>query len=163
VQSGFIVSQQKDNSGDKRNISNDVTIVHPSDSAQELESEITTHLIPSDTTTEVITPAELGSGESQDLLPGTIIKDRFVVQGLLGRGGMGVVYRVKDLRKEETNDRDPYLAMKVLNESYRLDQRMAIAMQREARKAQTLAHPNISTGWTVGLPNHGATQRRSAG
>lgn len=80
-----------------------------------------------------------------DLASGTLIKNRFVVEGVLGRGGMGVVYRVKDLRKEETNDRDPYLAMKVLNEDFRRDPRMVVAMQREARKAQTLAHPNIST------------------
>lgn len=86
-----------------------------------------------------------GANRSQDLAPGTLIKNRFVVEGLLGRGGMGVVYRVKDLRKEETQDRDPYLAMKVLNENFRRVPRMIIAMQREARKAQTLAHPNIST------------------
>ena len=79
------------------------------------------------------------------LAVGTVIKDRFVIEGLLGRGGMGVVYRAKDLRKEETQDRDPFVAMKVLGETYRRDQRMIIAMQREARKAQTLAHPNIST------------------
>lgn len=86
-----------------------------------------------------------GAINSKDLPLGTVIKNRFVIEGLLGRGGMGVVYRVKDLRKEETKDRDPYLAMKVLNENFRREPRMIIAMQREARKAQTLAHPNIST------------------
>lgn len=86
-----------------------------------------------------------GANNAKDLALGTVIKNRFVIEGLLGRGGMGVVYRVKDLRKEETKDRDPYLAMKVLNENFRREPRMIIAMQREARKAQTLAHPNIST------------------
>ncbi|MFK7915909.1 MAG: serine/threonine-protein kinase [Pseudomonadales bacterium] len=81
----------------------------------------------------------------QYLTPGTLIKDRFVVEGQLGRGGMGVVYRVRDLRKEETNDRNPYLAMKVLNDQFRRDPRMITALQREAQKAQTLAHPNITT------------------
>ena len=58
---------------------------------------------------------------------------------------MGVVYRARDLRKEETRDRDPYVALKVLSDEFRRDPRMVIALQREARKAQTLAHPNITT------------------
>lgn len=145
------MSQQKDNSNSQsnRDISNDPTVVLSTDKlpggSQKPESEITTHLILDDDKTVQVSPKELTSSGNQDLPVGTIIKDRFVIQGLLGRGGMGVVYRAKDLRKEETHDRDPYLAMKVLNESFRLDQRMVIAMQREARKAQTLAHPNIST------------------
>jgi hypothetical protein len=81
----------------------------------------------------------------RDLQPGSVINRRFVVEGILGRGGMGVVYRAKDLRKEETGDRDPYVALKVLSDEYRLDPKMVVALQREARKAQTLAHPNIAT------------------
>jgi serine/threonine protein kinase len=80
-----------------------------------------------------------------DLRPGAVINKRFVIEQVLGRGGMGVVYRAKDLRKEETGDRDPYVALKVLSDEFRLDPRMVVALQREARKAQTLAHPNIAT------------------
>jgi serine/threonine protein kinase len=82
---------------------------------------------------------------SVELGPGSIIKDRFVIESQIGHGGMGVVYRARDLRKEETRDRDPYVALKVLSDQFRRDQRMVIALQREARKAQTLAHPNITT------------------
>jgi predicted Ser/Thr protein kinase len=80
-----------------------------------------------------------------DLAVGTLLKDRFVIEGLIGRGGMGVVYRARDLRKEETGDRDPFVALKVLNDQFRRNPRMVVALQREARKAQTLAHPNIAT------------------
>jgi serine/threonine protein kinase len=76
---------------------------------------------------------------------GSVINDRFVIEGILGRGGMGVVYRARDLRKEETGDRDPFVALKVLSDEFRRDPRMVIALQRESRKAQTLAHPNIAT------------------
>ncbi|MEM1230759.1 MAG: serine/threonine-protein kinase [Pseudomonadota bacterium] len=89
-------------------------------------------------------PAPTTDGAGQ-LAKGVRIKDRFVIEGVLGRGGMGVVYAARDLRKEEAADRDPYVALKVLGESFRRDRRMMIAMQREARKAQTLAHPNIAT------------------
>jgi serine/threonine protein kinase len=85
------------------------------------------------------------SGSREELHIGSIINRRFVIEGVLGRGGMGVVYRAKDLRKEETGDRDPYVALKVLSGEFRLDPKMVIALQRESRKAQTLAHPNIAT------------------
>jgi len=81
----------------------------------------------------------------QDLSPGSVVNRRFVIEAVLGRGGMGVVYRAKDLRKEETGDRDPFVALKVLSDEFRRDPRMAVALQREARKAQSLAHPNIAT------------------
>jgi predicted Ser/Thr protein kinase len=80
-----------------------------------------------------------------EIITGTLIKDRFVIEGVIGRGGMGVVYRARDLRKEETGDRDPFVALKVLNDEFRRNPRMVVALQREARKAQTLAHPNIAT------------------
>ncbi|MEQ8861710.1 MAG: serine/threonine-protein kinase [Pseudomonadales bacterium] len=80
-----------------------------------------------------------------ELTVGTTIKDRFVIDGVIGRGGMGVVYRARDLRKEEAEDRDPYVALKVLSDRFRLDTTMIISLQRESRKAQTLAHPSIAT------------------
>jgi serine/threonine protein kinase len=83
--------------------------------------------------------------DDREIGPGSVIKDRFVIESVIGRGGMGVVYRARDLRKEETHDRDPYVALKVLGDQFRREQRMVIALQREARKAQTLAHPNITT------------------
>jgi len=82
---------------------------------------------------------------TDDLNVGDVLKDRFVIDKIIGRGGMGVVYRARDLRKEETEDRDPYVAVKVLGEAFRRDPRMVVALQREARKAQTLAHPAIAT------------------
>lgn len=80
-----------------------------------------------------------------DLEIGTVLKDRFVIDKILGRGGMGVVYRALDLRKQEAHDRAPYVAIKSLSDAYQRDERMVMALQRESQKAQTLAHPNIAT------------------
>lgn len=90
------------------------------------------------------TPA-VASGAQGELRPGVVVRDRFVIEGVLGRGGMGVVYRAKDLRKEEMRDSEPFVALKVLGGDYSRDPRMMMALQREARKAQSLAHPNIAT------------------
>lgn len=81
----------------------------------------------------------------RDLQPGDVIKDRFEIVSILGRGGMGVVYKAIDRRKVEAQDRDPHVALKALSRDWRANERMVIALQREARKAQTLAHPNIAT------------------
>jgi serine/threonine protein kinase len=58
---------------------------------------------------------------------------------------MGTVYKALDLRKLEASDRKPYLAIKVLNTQFRGNPKSLIALQREARKAQVLAHRNIVT------------------
>jgi len=82
---------------------------------------------------------------SVELTSGSIIKGRFVLEEILGQGGMGVVYKARDMRKEEAQDRNPYVAIKVLGASFKDHPHSLIALQREARKAQTLAHPNIVT------------------
>jgi serine/threonine protein kinase len=74
---------------------------------------------------------------------GAVLKGRFVLENVVGRGGMGVVFRAKDLRKEEAQDRDPYVAIKILNDEFRRHPESLKALQREARKSQALAHPNI--------------------
>lgn len=79
----------------------------------------------------------------QPLGPGSVLKERFVLEELIGHGGMGAVYRARDRRKEEAQDSDSHVALKLLNDDFRQHPEALIALQREAKKAQTLAHPNI--------------------
>jgi len=74
---------------------------------------------------------------------GETLNGRFVLEECIGFGGMGTVYKALDLRKLEAADRKPYIAIKVLNVQFRGHPKSLIALQREARKAQALAHPNI--------------------
>lgn len=74
---------------------------------------------------------------------GSVVKDRFVLEEELGRGGMGVVFKARDLRKEEAQDRNPWVALKLLNEEFRRHPESLKALQRESRKAQQLAHANV--------------------
>lgn len=83
------------------------------------------------------TLANYRSGEHE------LLKNRFVLEGVLGAGGMGVVYKATDLLKVEAQDRDPYLAIKVLGEEFKTHPHAFIALQRESRKTQSIAHPNI--------------------
>ena len=81
-----------------------------------------------------------GSGRAS---PPRVLKQRFVLDVQLGSGGMGTVYKAKDLRKVEARDRNPYLAIKVLNNDFQEHPEAFIALQREASKSQALSHPNI--------------------
>ncbi len=89
------------------------------------------------------TPDE-GRGEAK-IEPGSVLKDRFKLDDVLGVGGMGTVYRGRDLIKVEARDRNPYVALKVLNEDFKQHPDSFIALQREASRQQKLAHPNIAT------------------
>jgi len=74
---------------------------------------------------------------------GSIIQGRFVLEQKIGLGGMGIVYKARDLRQEEAQDRNPYVALKLLNEDFKRNPESLKALQREARKAQDLSHQNV--------------------
>jgi len=83
------------------------------------------------------------SSSDQHLRIGAVLKERFVLEEVLGEGGMGVVFKALDLRKKEANDKEPYVALKVLNQDFQQNPISLIALQRETKRAQTLSHPNI--------------------
>lgn len=79
------------------------------------------------------------------MVKGYVIKDRFVLEKKLGEGGMGAVFHARDLRKEEAKDPNPFVAIKVITGLLQKNSKAVIALQRETKKSQTLAHPNVIT------------------
>jgi serine/threonine protein kinase len=77
--------------------------------------------------------------------PGALIKNRFLIEEIIGRGGMGLVFRALDRHKQEALDPNPRVAIKVLNADFQRHPQALIALERETSKAQTLAHPNVAT------------------
>lgn len=102
---------------------------------------------PRKSATEALTAIseELANATANVVAVGSVLKNRFVLEEMLGRGGMGVVYKARDLRKVEAMDRNPYIAVKVLSKDFQANPDSFIALQRESKKAQQLAHPNIVT------------------
>lgn len=76
---------------------------------------------------------------------GSILRDRFILDREVGRGGMGVVYAAVDRRRLEASSGDPYVALKLLNDQIRGNGEALRMLEAEARKSQSLAHPNIGT------------------
>ncbi|HJT16439.1 MAG TPA: serine/threonine-protein kinase [Thermoanaerobaculia bacterium] len=70
--------------------------------------------------------------------------ERFIVESLLGRGGMGNVYKAK----ERTLDR--YVAVKIVPEHRSRDEQFIERFRREARIAARLRHPRIVSVHEVG-------------
>ena len=89
-----------------------------------------------------VSPKPAASGENDPQRTG-LLKERFILEKVLGAGGMGIVYKAKDLVKVEAGDKDPYLAVKVLTEEFKQHPEAFVALQRESRKTQRIAHPNI--------------------
>jgi eukaryotic-like serine/threonine-protein kinase len=72
---------------------------------------------------------------------------RYEILGLLGRGGMGEVYKARDSRL------DRVVAVKVLAEAVAGDVDHRARFEREARAISALEHPNICAVYDVGEEN----------
>lgn len=70
------------------------------------------------------------------------------MESLLGSGAMGEVWQARDTFAEQAGDRQVRLAIKLLNVDLRGQLKADSALQREASRAQRLAHPNICTVYT---------------
>ena len=68
---------------------------------------------------------------------GTLVADRYEIQSLLGRGGMGMVYLVKDWKT------DRQLALKTLLPKYADNTQAARRFAREVAAARQLDHPCV--------------------
>lgn len=85
------------------------------------------------------------AGEAAELGEGDHLRGRFELVSKLGEGGMGAVWKGKDLLKEEAKDRNPYVAIKLLQKNFKEHPDAFVALQRETAKQQRLAHPNVAT------------------
>jgi hypothetical protein len=90
---------------------------------------------------------EAAAGEL--LTPGTCLRDRYLLDSLIGQGAMGQVWKAKDLFSEEAHDRNPWVAIKVLLSDIERHPQSFTAMHNEASRTQKLAHPNIVTVYTL--------------
>ncbi|MDQ3743490.1 MAG: serine/threonine protein kinase, partial [Acidobacteriota bacterium] len=89
------------------------------------------------------------SGVSSDSLDrarfvsGTIIGGQYRIVGLLGRGGMGEVYRAEDLKLEQP------VALKFLPESLAKDGAALARFHREVRIARQISHRNVCRVYNI--------------
>ena len=77
-------------------------------------------------------------------LPGTRIADRYRIVSLVGRGGMGEVYRADDLKLGHT------VALKFLPENLAGDPQRLELFHNEVRLTRQISHPNVCRVFDIG-------------
>ncbi len=73
-----------------------------------------------------------------------MLAGRYRIVGLLGRGGMGEVYRADDLKLDQP------VALKFLPESLLNDEAALARFHREVRTARQVSHPNVCRVYDIG-------------
>ena len=90
-----------------------------------------------------------GSGLSDSshhgrFLPGTKVADRYRIVSLLGKGGMGEVYRADDLKLGQT------VALKFLPSQLAQDEKRLEYFHEEVRLTRQISHPNVCRVYDIG-------------
>src|SRR5579871_1870891 len=89
----------------------------------------------------------LSSSSSADegrFIAGTLLGGRYRIIGLLGRGGMGEVYRATDLTLGQS------VALKFLPEEASRNPRLLERFHGEVRVARQVTHPNVCRVYDIG-------------
>ena len=84
------------------------------------------------------------SGASDRFAPGVVLLGRYRILGLLGRGGMGEVYRADDLKLEQP------VALKFLPAGLEEDSDRLERLFGEVRMARQVSHPAVCRVWDIG-------------
>ena len=74
---------------------------------------------------------------------GRVLRDRYVLEQRLGRGGMGSVFKALDRYRADLPEANQYVAIKILHGKSENRRELLAKLRREFYCAQTLAHPNI--------------------
>jgi serine/threonine-protein kinase len=83
----------------------------------------------------------IGSG---GFTPGAILVERYRIIGLIGRGGMGEVYRADDLKLGQP------VALKFLPKEFSQNKERLERFFAEVRNARQVAHPNVCRMYDIG-------------
>jgi serine/threonine protein kinase len=79
-----------------------------------------------------------------ELAPGTVLRSRYVLQDVIGRGGTSILFRAKDLHRASSQDMAAeFVAIKLLRPDKCADPLVLARLKREFQQMQGLTHPGI--------------------
>jgi len=96
--------------------------------------------------TELMPPPDSSapSGDEERFLPGALVAGRYRIIALIGRGGMGEVYRATDLKLRQP------VALKFLPAALAADRVLLDRFLNEVRIARQVSHPNVCRVYDIG-------------
>jgi serine/threonine-protein kinase len=142
-------------------------VAEPADEKRD-DADVTRTTIGKPATSNPVSPAVPGSGPNPStpsgqgwfaasgvidhgrFSPGAILEGRYRIVGLLGRGGMGEVYRADDLRLGQQ------VAIKFLPSNIVADTARLAQFHNEVRMARQVSHPNVCRVHDIGEVASGA-------
>lgn len=100
------------------------------------------------------TESTIESGSNPDhtaskIVPGIVLAGRFMIEAVLGSGGMSTVYKGKDLSIGRT------VAIKMLHQQTLTEDKEIQRFLLEAKTASAISHPNIITIFDFGITSSG--------
>src|ERR1039458_9755226 len=90
------------------------------------------------------TPSSSRNMDEGRFPPGTLLAQRYRVVSLLGRGGIGEVYRANDLLLAQT------VALKFLPAQWTSHEETLARFRNEVRIARQISHPNVCRVYDIG-------------
>ena len=96
--------------------------------------------------TELMPPPDSSapSADEERFLPGALVAGRYRIIALIGRGGMGEVYRATDLKLRQP------VALKFLPAALAADRVLLDRFLNEVRIARQVSHPNVCRVYDIG-------------
>jgi len=85
-----------------------------------------------------------GKSQERKFVAGTVLADRYRIIGLLGRGGMGEVFKAEDIKLNQT------VALKFLPDKLEKDSSALSRFHSEVRVARQVSHPNVCRVFDIG-------------
>jgi serine/threonine-protein kinase len=85
-----------------------------------------------------------GGSLKGDFVAGTVLASRYRIINLVGKGGMGEVYKAEDIKLSQT------VALKFLPDSYQNDSEALDRFHAEVRNARQVSHVNVCRVFDIG-------------
>jgi DNA-binding NarL/FixJ family response regulator/tRNA A-37 threonylcarbamoyl transferase component Bud32 len=114
-------------------------LIHKSDTPSHIDNEQFARPKVSESIRELLHKPQSGQ---------TMLGDRYAIEGVLGRGGMGIVYKGRHVFM------DREVAIKMLHPEFAEDEQVVKRFQTEAQTLSHISHPNLVPVFDFGLSPH---------
>lgn len=92
----------------------------------------------------LITEGSTVNSDDRKLVAGTVLANRYRIIGILGKGGMGEVYKAEDIKLDQT------VALKFLPDKLEKNKAALERFTGEVRVARQVSHPNVCRVFDIG-------------